>query len=99
MSEKSILEMVLPDPVLWAFELPLRARFYPFGFPLDLATNSTHVIEAAAEGWGKFVQQFDAPPVRVQLAVAAGTNTQLPPQAVVRSREHLMFFVADPENF
>jgi hypothetical protein len=99
MNEKSILEMVLPDPVLSAFELPLRARFYPFGFPLDLATNSTHVIEAAEEGWGKFVQQFDAAPVRLQLGVAAGSNTQLPPQPVVRSREHLMFIVADPDNF
>jgi len=99
MSEKSILEMVLHDPVLSAFELPLCERFYPFGFPLDLETNSAHVMEAAHEGWGEFIQQFDAPPVRLQLAVAPSSNTALPQQPVVRSREHLMFFVADHENF
>jgi hypothetical protein len=99
MHEKSISEMVLPDPVLSAFELPLRARFYPFGFPLDLATNSAHVIQAAEEGWGGFAQQFDGPPVRFQLGVAPGANTPLPPQSTVRSREHLMFIVADLENF
>jgi len=99
MSEKSILEMVLPDPVLSAFELPLCKRFYPFGFPLDLATNSAHVMEAAAEGWGEFIQQFDTAPARLHLAVAPGSSTELPPQPVVRSREHLMFFVADAENF
>jgi hypothetical protein len=99
MSEKSILEIALPDPVLSAFELPLCQRFYPFGFPLDLATNSAHVMEAASEGWGDFIQQFDTPPVRLQLAVARSGNTGLPQQPVVRSREHLMFFVADAENF
>jgi hypothetical protein len=99
MSEKSILEMVLPDPVLSAFELPLRKRFYPFGFPLELESNSAHVMQAAAAGWGDFIQQFHTPAVRLQLAVAPSSNTELPPQPVVRSREHLMFFVADPENF
>jgi hypothetical protein len=99
MAEKSILEMVLPDPVLSSFELPLRARFYPFGFPLDLATNSDHVMEAAAEGWGRFGPQFDAAPARLQLAVAPGSSAPLPPQSMVRSREHLMFYVANSENF
>ena len=91
--------MVLPDPVLSAFELPFRATYYPFGFPLALATNSRHVIEAAAEGWGQFTRQFDAAPVRIHLGVAPSQNTQLPPQSNFRSREHLMFFVADAENF
>jgi hypothetical protein len=99
MTEKSILEMVLPDPVLSAFELPLSARFYPFGFPLDLATNSSHVMQAAEDGWGAFVQQFDETPVRMHLGVAPSSNAQLPPQSIFRSREHLMFFVADAENF
>ena len=99
MSEKSILEMVLPDPVLSALELPLRARFYPFGFPLDLSTNSVHVIQAAEEGWGKFVQQFDETPARIDLGVAPSSATQIPPQSIFRSREHLMFFVADAENY
>jgi hypothetical protein len=99
MPEKSIVEMVLPDPVLSAFDLPLQASYFPYGFPLDLATNSAHVIQAAAEGWGMFSQQFDAPPVRMHLGVTPGSNSQLPPKSTFRSREHLMFFVADSENF
>jgi hypothetical protein len=99
MAEKSILEMVLPDPVLSALDLPLRARFYPFGFPLDLATNSDHVMQAAVEGWGQFTAQFDATPARLDLAVAAGSRAPLPPQSIVRSREHLMFYIANSENF
>src|SRR5258708_16066160 len=99
MPEKNLLEMVLPDPVLSAFELPLRATYYPFGFPVELATNSKDVIEAAAEGWGEFKQQFDAAPARVQLGVSAGGNPHLPATSTFRSREHLMFFVADSENF
>ena len=99
MAEKSILEMVLPDPVLSSFDLPLHARFYPFGFPLDLATNSNHVMEAAVEGWGRFAPQFDTAPARLHLAVAAGSSAPLPPQSTVRSREHLMFYFAGSENF
>jgi hypothetical protein len=99
MHEKSVFEMVLPDPVLSAFELPLHARLYPFGYPLDIATNSPHVIEAAREGWGRFTQQFDGIPARMHLGVAPGLNTEFPPPSVFRSREHLMFFAADSENF
>jgi len=98
MPEKSLLEMVHHDPVLSAFELPFRATYYPFGFPLELATNSGHVQEAAAEGWGEFRQRFDTEPVRVELGVSEGGST-LPPASTFRSREHLMFLVADSENF
>jgi hypothetical protein len=99
MDEKNVLEMVLPDPVLSALDLPLRARFYPCGFPLDVASNSAHVMEAATEGWSEFTQQFDTRPARLHIAVASGSSDSLPPQSAVRSREHLMLFVANAENF
>ena len=66
------MEKVIPDPVLSAFELPLRRIFYPYGFPLELETNSADVIAAAAEGWGAFEQAFDEPPVRFCLGVSEG---------------------------
>lgn len=99
MPQKSAAEMVLPDPVLAAFELPFRARHYPFGFPLELATNSAEVIQAASEGWGMFSQEFDAAPARLHLGVVPGGSGEMPSQPVVRSREHLMSLVADTENF
>jgi hypothetical protein len=36
MTQSSSMEKVIPDPVLSAFELPLRQTFYPLGYPLEL---------------------------------------------------------------
>ena len=38
-------------------------------------------------------------PALLHIAVASGGSDPLPPQSVVRSREHLMLFVANAENF
>jgi hypothetical protein len=99
MPQPSSMEKVIHDPVLAAFELPLRHVFYPYGFPLELETNSADVIGAASEGWAAFDQTFDAPPVRLSMGVMHGTGSGLPLESVVRSRENLMSFIADPENF
>jgi hypothetical protein len=99
MSKFSSLEKVSPDPVLSAFELPLRHTFYPFGCPLELETNSADVIAAAAEGWGAFEQMFDEEPMRLCLGVLEAGGEALPLESVIRSREHLMSIVADHENF
>ncbi len=94
------MEKVFPDPVLSAFELPLRQTFYPLGFPLELQTNSVEVIAAASEGWGDFQQAFDEEPVRFCLGVLEGNGDAAPLETtVVRSREHIMSIIADPENF
>lgn len=99
MDEKYVLEMALPDPVLSARYLPFQARFYPSGFPIDIASDSRDVIESAEEGWGEFTQQFEARPARLHIGVVKGSDEPLPAQSVVRSREHLMMFVANAENF
>jgi hypothetical protein len=99
MPQLSSMEKVFPDPVLSAFELPLRQTFYPFGFPLELQTNSADVIAAAAGGWGEFQQAFDDAPVRLCLGVLEGDGDAAPLETVVRSREHIMSIIADPENF
>jgi hypothetical protein len=93
------METVSPDPVLSASELPLRRTFYPFGFPLEIETNSVDVIAAASEGWGAFEQMFDAAPVRYCLGVLEGFGEGLPLETVIRSREHMLSIVADRENF
>jgi hypothetical protein len=97
--ETSIAEALLQDPVFSTCPLPLRARFYPLGFPLDLETNSTDVIQAASQRWGLFTQAFDEAPIRFSLGVAQGENNEIPPQSKVFSREHLMSITANSENF
>lgn len=93
------MQKIVPDPVLSSIELPLRRTLYPFGFPLQLETNSTEVITAAVEGWGAFHQMFDEPPVRLCLGVLERSCDSVPMESVIRSREHLMSVVADPSNF
>jgi hypothetical protein len=96
---KPIAEQVLLDPVLSARPLPLRARFYPLGFPLDLETNSADVMQAASAGWGSFAPAFDEMPMHISLGVAPGESREIPPQSKFFSREHLMSITADTENF
>src|ERR1700722_16533545 len=78
MSQLSPMEKVISDPVLSAFELPLRRTFYPYGFPLERETNSADVMAAAADGWGAFEQAFEEPPVRFSLGVLEGGGDALP---------------------
>src|SRR5882724_523110 len=72
------------DPLMQGVELPFHARFYPLGFPLDIATNSQLVVEGVAESWRCFPRMFDAP---------------LPPEPVSRAQEHLLTMVAGSDNF
>ena len=90
---------VTADPVLSAFDLPLRRTFYPIGYPLVLETNSQDVMQAAEEGWGEFQCMFHDEPVRVCLGVADCDSESPLPASMVRSRENLVSIVADPENF
>jgi hypothetical protein len=100
MMDQAIVEQVSPNPLLADFELPLRRTYYPLGFPLELETNSMDVIQAASEAWSRFSQAFDETPVRICLGVRATESARtLPPNSLYRSREHLMFVVADPDNF
>ncbi len=99
MQENCPLEQIANDPTLCQIDFPLRRRYFPFGFPLDLETNSPDVIAAANEGWGQFSASFEETPVRVALGVADSDSMPLELQSCFRSREHLIAMVCDSENF
>lgn len=88
-----------PDPVLADVAFPHRAVLYPLGFPLEIETNSKHVIEALEESWSDFSQQFWVGPARVSIGVSNEGKARISPPPVVRSRSHLMAIVGDAENF
>ncbi len=91
---------VLSNPVLSNADLPLRATFFPLGFPVEITTNSAAVLAAAEQSWRMFRPQFDHPPLRLELGVAEDeSDTADPPTPVCRVREHLLTIVADPRNF
>jgi hypothetical protein len=92
-------QVVLGDPVLVRFELPLRDTFYPLGFPVEIQTNSEDVLTAAAASWHGFVKLFDTPPVRLRVGVRASKSSECPPMPICKCQEHLYSNVANAENF
>jgi hypothetical protein len=87
------------DPLLFDFDLPLVRTYYPLGFPLEIATNSACVLQAAEESWGKFHKTFQTPPVRMRLGVSPGSSKECPPTPVCRGQHHLITQVADADNY
>ena len=91
------LKRVLSDPLQQTIELPFRHTYYPFGFRLDLASNSREVLDAADENWGTYEPEYDDPPLTVRMLVQPGS--QLSPQPVHRMQGHLYSVVASRENY
>jgi len=87
------------DPLLYDFEMPLRAVHYPVGFPLEIATNSEEVLAAAKESWGYFNKAFGNPPLTLRIGVLDGGPAECPPGPVFRQQRNLRANVADAENF
>ncbi|QNI30745.1 aldolase [Alloacidobacterium dinghuense] len=81
-------------------DLPLRARFFPLGFPLELATNSKAVMAAAEESWKHFRSQLVEEVLELHIAVqdADGSST-LPPAPVYSQQWNTWLCVADANNF
>ena len=79
-------------------EMPLRAQYYPLGFPLCIATNSADVLAAAQASWGRWQPRFDMEPIRLQVGVHEG-GSECPEKMTVRAHEHLLTGTGDAENF
>ena len=90
---------IFPETFLANLEFPLRARFYPLGFPLDLETNSESVMQAAREAWQGFCSRFTEAPV--QLCLGAGGHDELPAvrEPRVVSQAHIIASIRDPSTF
>jgi hypothetical protein len=89
----------LGDPYFSQIEKPLRETFYPFGFPLQIETNSEEVLICAAASWQGFVKLFDTKPIRFRIFVTSSRSSECPPTPVSRVQQHLLSNVADSENF
>src|ERR1035438_2334312 len=85
------------DPLLCDLDLALSATFHPAGFPLRIATNSPHVLEAAAEYRAAFDRQFDTPAMEFRVVVEPAGDLAREP--TFRKQLHLLSFVSDANNF
>lgn len=87
------------DPLGYDLPLPLRSRYYPMGFPLDLATNSEDILAAADRIWAQFPATSREGTVTLRVVVE-DRDARVPPLPVMpRGRNHLVSMVHGPDNF
>lgn len=98
MSGSNTVETSVNDPLLCVAPLPYTGRYYPLGFPLEIATNARQVLEAAGQSWGVYEQRFDTPPIRMHV-ITTEAGSGLPPDPRFRVQRHLTAIVGDQENF
>jgi len=86
------------DPLMVRAELPLRSKHHLLGFGLELETNSSLVVEAAAQSWPAAAELFADPPIRLSIGVKSEDLAAPTPPPVFRSRGHLLSIVSGPED-
>lgn len=97
-SERIYTETSLFDPLGIGTDLPLRTRLWPLGFPVEVATNSPLVIQAARQSWGCFRERFFEPRIQLRFVVNEDDTSPLPPEPVVRAQRYLLASVAGRGN-
>lgn len=93
------LNLEKSDPLLFDLELPLHALIYPLGFAVEIATNSSEVLEAARESWGRFHQRHTQPALQMRVGLTDGGSAACPPPPIWRGNRHLLTQIADAQNF
>jgi hypothetical protein len=88
----------LDDLFVHDVALPLRETFFPLGFPVEVATNSDAVLDAARESWGYLPLIYLESPITLSLAVNEHADPRMPPRPKFRSHLHLMSIVSDAQN-
>lgn len=87
------------DPYRYHAEMPHSAVYFPLGFPVQLKTNSTEVLEAAEESWGYSWQQFEMPPLLLQIGVVDDGSKECPETPVALAQNNLMVSMSGSGNF
>jgi hypothetical protein len=86
------------EALLSNMELPLRHTFYPLGYPVEIVTNESAVLEAANESFGHAHLSRPSATLQVCIGVSKWTESQCPPEPTRRQYNHLYSLVADAEN-
>ncbi len=81
------------------YDLPLKKTFYPLGFPVEVRTNSSEVLELEQEAWGAFDQHHDTPPIISEVHVVEDGSTECPPKPTHRIMLPFIVAVADSNNY
>jgi len=87
------------DPLLYFVDFPFRVNLYPFGFALELTSNSLDVIAAAQQSCGPFPKLHDAETIHLRIGVSETGAGELPQPPVIRGRRDLITIISDAANF
>jgi hypothetical protein len=87
------------DPLLAMRELPFRGVFYPLGFAVEISSNDSAVLEAAAESWGHTQPLHVSATVQLRIGISGPETSARLPAPTARAQRHLITFVADSNNF
>jgi hypothetical protein len=86
------------DALLCDMKLPLRGIFHPLGYPVEILTNDSAVLECARESFGHARPSRTAPPLQLRLGVSHRGGPACPPAPTRREFNHLYSLVADADN-
>jgi hypothetical protein len=77
----------------------LIKRFYPYGFAVDVNTNSAAVLEMLDNIWLRFTARFQKPAIECEIIVTASDHTRLPPEPRYHIRLPFLTTICDGDNF
>jgi hypothetical protein len=86
-------------PELPRSNVPLTKMFYPYGFPVEIRTNSMDALALLDGMWGRFKQQHRALPVRCEVQVVPVDAEECPPAPAYRLTPPLFLTIADQDNY
>jgi hypothetical protein len=86
------------DALLCDMELPYRNIFYPLGYPVEIITNHTAVLEAARESFGHSQLRRNCAMLQIRVGVSRGEASDCPPEPTRREYNYLYSLVADVNN-
>jgi hypothetical protein len=86
------------DPLLHDIDLPLCRAYFPYGFRVNIRTNSREVLEAAAESWGDSRLEFHREPVEVRVVVRP-EGALVDEAPIFRGQGDLFSTIFDRHNF
>ena len=86
------------DALLSDMKLPLRHLFHPLGYPVEIQTNHSAVLECAQESFGHARPARTAPLLQVRIGVNDEVGSDSLPAPTRRQYNHLYSLIANAEN-
>lgn len=89
------------DPLGFGTALPLQRRYYPLGFPFDLATNSPDILALADLLWAQYQPLSEGHgSVAKMHVIVEDHDARVPPgNSLPKGQSHLVSLVQGPDNF